>query len=369
MALLSFQSIAGGGGSPSCNGSGETKVSWPTNDPVFEFCYLGPEQSSAADGSSLEIRDVYFNGYYAIERSHIPMLFAEYDNGTCYRDWKNTDASFLRPDTVENPTRAAITTCDASVSPTQVVGNCPFQDVSQGGSGSVGNGGDCVSGVTIEKYADHMVLTANHSADWYKYSSRYTFYLDGRIAPRFGFGNSTGTLDDVTHFHHAYWRVNFDIDGSDNDQVFIDNSVQTTEFADMRNQGANTNWTVRDSVTGRGYRVEATAEDYLVTQPTTGDGYHPVDIMTTKYKTIGGNLTEYSDTPGQNNLFECGMAAGNLVNGESIDDEDVVFWYRAAVKDIADIGLVCKFAGPIFYPVGDWDVFNPDVIFKNSFDN
>ncbi|MFK8013399.1 MAG: hypothetical protein AB8B80_15265 [Marinicellaceae bacterium] len=359
LAMTPFYSFAGGGGSPECNGPGETKVSWPTNEPVFELCYLGPEQSSAVDGSSLEIRDVYFNGFLAIERSHIPMLFAEYEGGTCYRDWKDVDSEFLRPDAIENPLRAAITTCDASTSPTQTVGNCPFDNVN--GGGSVGSSSDCTTGVTVEKYDDRMVLTSNHSADWYKYSSRYTFYLDGRIAPRFGFGNSTGTLDDTTHYHHAYWRVNFDIDGSDNDQVFIDDALASMEFTDLRDEANDTNWSVIDSVTGRGYRVEATPEDYLITGQTTGAGFHRIDIMATAYKN-----EEYADTPG-NNLFDCRMNEDNLVNDESIT-EDVVFWYRAAVQDIADVGLVCKFAGPIFYPIGDWELFDPDVVFETGFE-
>ena len=368
LMTASLQSIAGG---PACTGFGETKVSWPTNDPIFELCYLGPNTSSSVDGSSLEIRDVYLNGHYAIERSHIPMLFADYDDGhTCYRDWKDTLSNFLKADQVENPTRAAITTCDVSISPTQQVESCPFFDLSTATVGDkVGSAADCFAGVQVEKYADRMVLTTNHSAEWYKYSSRYTFYLDGRIEPRFGFGNSNGTNSHITHWHHAYWRVNFDIDGPDDDQVFTDANLMNAEFFDLRNQGTNRNWTVKDSVTGRGYRVEASAEDYLVSGQTTGNLFHTTDVMVTKYKLYNnGTLTEYSDSPGQNNLNNCAMNQNQLVNGETLVGEDVVFWYRAAVNDIANQGMVCKFAGPIFYPVGDWGLPAADLIFENGFE-
>lgn len=369
--MVSLQTYAGGGGgTPTCGSGNGTKVSWPTVDPLWEMCVLGPSESSAADGSSLEIRDVYLNGYYAIERAHIPMLFANYQQGTCYRDWKDTDSEFLRPNGVENPSRAAITTCDISTSETQVVGNCPYDNLN--GGGSVGSGSDCVVGVTVEKYDDRMVLTTNHSAAWYKYSSRFTFYDDGRLVPRFGFGNSTGTNSDITHWHHAYWRINFDIDGPSNDEIYSDNTKMTTEFSDQRgdDEASAVTWTVKDNVTNRGFRIEATAEDYLIDvdeSPHNPDNYHNTDVMGTQYRTIG-NLTEYSDTPGSNSLGNCPMQEENLVNGASIDSEDVVFWYRTAVMDLANAGLVCKFGGPIFYPVGDWDLFNSDVIFENSFE-
>ena len=29
-------------GTPACDGPGEVKVSWPTNDPIWELCYLTP---------------------------------------------------------------------------------------------------------------------------------------------------------------------------------------------------------------------------------------------------------------------------------------------------------------------------------------
>jgi predicted short-subunit dehydrogenase-like oxidoreductase (DUF2520 family) len=59
------------------------------------------------------------------------------------------------------------------------------------------------------------------------------------------------------------------------------------------------------------------------------------------------------------------MNENALVDGEDLINEDVVFWYRAAVHDIANMGLECKFAGPVFYPVGNWQ---PDLIYKDGFE-
>ena len=363
-----LMSINVNAGSPTCSGLNETKVSWPTNDPIWEFCYIDPQNSSAVRGSSLEIRDAYLNGYLVFERSHVPMLFATYTSGTCYRDWKDTNSSFLQADAVENPTRPAITTCDISTSETQAVGNCPFTDVN--GSGQVGNLSDCVTGVQVEKYADKVVITTNHSAAWYKYSSRYTFFADGRIQPRFGFGNSTGAYSSTTHWHHAYWRTNFDIDGPDNDVVYSNDTEMTTEFIGTRNKLTNQTWTVKDSVTGRGFRIEATDEDYLVDvnkPPANPFNYHNTDVMVTIYKLDNG-IPEYSDTPGNNSLSNCSMNETNLVNNESLSGEDIVFWYRTAVNDVSNIAMTCKSGGPIYYPVGDWGFPNNDIIFENSFE-
>lgn len=356
MLVLSNQVFAGaGGGSPSCNGPGEVRVGWPTVNPVWEMCYLTPANSSAARGSSLEVRDVYYNGHLVMERSHVPMLFANYASSTCYRDWKDANSSFLKADKVEFPLQSAITTCDISTSETQIVSDCPFIDVENGGS--VGNGSDCIQGVQVEKYPDRMVLTTNHSAAWYKYSSRYTFYLDGRIQPRFGFANSDGTMSGTTHWHHAYWRTNFDIDGPDNDEILVNGTIMNTEFTGFRDQVNNNVWTIRDRVTNRGYRVEPTREDYLVDADPSGAGQHEVDVMATRFKLVGG-IPEYSDTPGSNSLGDCVMNENALVNGESLQNEDVVFWYRTAVNDIANQGLECKFGGPVYYPVGDWGVID-----------
>ena len=369
-------------GSPTCNAPGETYVSWPsTGTPVWEMCYLGPTQSSAVDGSSLEIRNVYYNGHLMMERGHVPMLFANYEDGTCYRDWKDVNESFLRADQVDNPTRPAITTCDASSTSTGLVFGCPFVDLENGGS--VGSNADCVSGVQVEKHADYLLLTANHSAAWYKYSSRYYFYADGTINPRFGFGNDNGTNFGVTHRHHAYWRWNFDINGPEDDQVFItegqSDTVQGQEFFDLRDEQALTSWKVVDSVTGRGVQVipslDDTSEngseinDYNMPADESLDGYHEVDVMATRYKLVLGNsVPEYSDTPGSNNLGACSMNENILVGSQSnqgtpetLVDENVVFWYRTAVKDIANRGMVCKTGGPRIVPVGDWTRILPGV--------
>lgn len=369
--------------SPACDGPGETYVSWPaTGDPVWEMCYLPVDQSSATQGSSLEIRNVHYNGHLLLERSHIPMLFANYEDPTCYRDWKNTPSSFLKADSVDNPTQSAITTCDASSTPTGIAQDCPFDDVVNGGN--VGNSSDCMTGVQVEKHPGYLLLTTNHSAAWYKYAARYYFYPDGTIKPRFGFGNSNGTNFGVTHRHHAYWRFDFDIDGSDNDQVYITeggvDTLQNDEFSDLRDMvNQDVTWKVIDSVTGRGVHVVPTSNDtsengssineYNMPADESLDGFHEVDVMATRYKLYNNDtLPEYSDTPGANVLQNCSMDENKLVGShdspgvpESLVGENVVLWYRTAVKDLANQGMVCKSGGPSIVLIGNWSPEVPGV--------
>ncbi len=377
--LFSMSFHAWSGGQVVCVGQ-EQYVAWPdAANPVWEMCYVEPEFSSANRGSSLEIKNVHYNGHLVLERSHVPMLFANYTTSTCYRDWKDDPASFIAADRVDNPTEPAITTCDASTMPDTPVFNCPF-----GLDGSNG----CINGVQVEKYNDRLLLTTNHAASWYKYTARYIFHADGRIQPRFGFGNSDGTLDNTKHWHHAYWRMNFDINGLDNDKIYIVDSQgeteQVTEFSDLRelfNAANDTSiytdevtWLIKDSVTNRGYRVVAGQggvsadggiDDYAVLADESNAGYHKVDVMASKYKLFNNGMPEYADTT-SNSLLDCDMEEENIVGEigsisnepESLVGEDVVFWYRAAVVDIpvSDGGaaLLCKTAGPTLYPVGDW---------------
>lgn len=394
-AMLMLASTLVKADSSICDVVGGTYVAWPTAEPIWEMCYLSPADSSAAQGSSLEIRNVHLNGHLVLEKSHVPMLFANYDGNTCYRDWKNTNSSFIAASGVENPTTPARTTCDVSTNPTDSngVGNCPF-----------GLSGSCMSGVQVEKYEDRLVLTTNHSAAWYKYASRYVFFADGRFQPRFGFGNSDGTNFNTNHYHLAYWRLNFDIDGSDNDEVYIMDDLgqqaQTTEFFDFREITSGlpndpnvytdeVTWLVKDSVTGRGFQMvpgyegdsqQGFINDYALGPNPGGDGYHNVDVMVSNYRLINGTLPEYSDTPGSNSLGDCGMDEENIINGESLTgvNGNPVFWYRTAVNDLAGQGMLCKTGGPMFYPVGDWGltvdqaptaVADVSVVDKNSIDN
>ena len=341
---------------PVCAGS-ERLLSWPSSNPIWEMCWLPPSLSVGPDGSSLELRKVHFKGHLVLRRAHVPLLFAEYNSSTCYRDWKNTDANFLADRAVQNKLGISIdpphatTSCDRSSDPVQAYGDCPFQL-----SGYPNAAATCVKGVSIEDGGDHVTLTTQHSAAWYQYTSRWTFWSDGRMEPSFGFGNKDGTGSETTHWHHNYWRMEFAIDDPANavNAISINGVDQTTEFSDLRNAsggpgGTPKTWEVRNTTTGNGYRLVPSADDHLVPANESGRGFHTVDVMGTKQH--DGEYGDRSDNP----LGVCAMNQSALVNGESIANTAVALYYRVSVRDTTgQDSMVCKTRGPSFQPFGPW---------------
>lgn len=357
--------------SPTCVGN-ETKLSWPAVNPVWELCWLRPSQSSGPDGSGLEVRNVHYNGYLVLKAAHSPILFAEYTSSTCYRDWKDSNSTLIAEPAVRNTlgtssTFPATTSCDRSAHPTTSYGGCPFQLPGR-------TSGDCFSGVAIEEGGDHVTLTTQYVAGWYLYSARFTFFADGSFSPEMGFGNSNGTLNNTTHWHHNYWRLDFDIDGAANNQISVNDVLQDNEFTSLiaQREGPHGERTfeVRNRFTGRGFRMFPGDNDYTIPANQSGRGFHNVDVLGTRY-----HAGEYSDQP-DNSLGDCAFVHNNLANGESIAGpggygDDVVLYYRGGVRDRTDEGagtqdsMVCKKVGPVFVPFGD---FTPGEVFYGSFE-
>ncbi len=361
-------------GGPTCVAP-ETLLEWPAVNPVWRLCWLRPSQSSGPRGSGLELRNVYYNGKLVLKRAHSPVLFAEYTTSTCYRDWKDDDSNLLAEPAMRNVlgTRTNFgptTSCDRSASPTVSYGSCPFQLNPRVAA-------DCFSGVAIEDRGDHVELTTQYNAAWYSYAARFRLFADGAIDPEFGFGNYDGTNNGITHWHHNYWRLDFDIDGADNDAVFEGNVLQSTEFASLRCNSSTIpacaterTWEVRDTVTGRGYRLMPTASDYVTPTNESGRNFHVRDVLGTQY--IAG---EFGDRP-NNSLGDCGFVHTALANGGDIGGpggvgSDVVLYYRVAVRDRTNVGpgtqdsMICKRAGPALVPTGDW---TGGTLFNNGFE-
>jgi hypothetical protein len=360
--------------SPTCSlAAGENKVSWPSAaNPTWEMCWVKPSQSSGPRGSGLELRNVHFRGVLVMKRAHSPMLFAEYRDGAggnCYRDWKDEDSAIIAEPAVRNvlgtPVNfTATTNCDVSNLPTTSYGSCPFGQPGR-------TGADCtpVGGVAIENLPANMGfrLTNQYTAGWYKYTARYEFLPNGNIDTKFGFGNSDGTYNNVTHWHQNYWRFDFDIEGASNDSVNIDSTPQTTEFAAVRDRPA---FSVTDSNAGFGYLIAPGANDNTYPANQSGRNFHTADVIATLYKP-----TEYSDRT-NNSLGDCAMNASVLANSENIDRKDVVLYYRASVRDSTannwalpgggfapQDSMVCKTVGPTLQMTGTFPVADGDFRF------
>lgn len=377
--------------SPTCNAAaGETKLRWPSvGAPIWELCWVPPRRqrpgfpndlpgSSGPQGSGLEIRNAYFRGVLAVKRAHAPMLFAEYTSSTCYRDWKDESESFAVEPAARNQLREApparffaVTTCDVSTQPIASYGACPWagNPVFNGAPGSplapltaancTSHTNSQASTVAIEQSLDgsFVEMTTNHQAAWYKYGSRLRLFNDGSIGAEFGFGNSNGTNNSITHWHHQYWRFDFDIDGPAGDQLIVNDILRTTEFQMLRQDGATTNTLkIVDQRTGFGYEMRPGRGDSTPAN-NSGRGFHTTDVIGTVQK--NGELTDRGNT---NNIQDCQMQAANLITpAEDISNADTVVYYRVSARDVAGVdAMVCKRAGPTFAAIGDWPLFRGD---------
>ncbi|HTR03735.1 MAG TPA: hypothetical protein VMN82_11105 [Thermoanaerobaculia bacterium] len=332
-----------------CPGSvcyGPQTLSWPPDNPVWQISWLRPCESSGTNGSGLEIRDVSYNGHLVLKRAHIPMLNVEYLQTSCgcncYRDWEYQQSYFLADNIVTQnlyaaPDQPAITVCDAG-----------------GGSDLCSTGEpNCFNGVSIESYADPLVLTTEFEAGWYRYTMRWKFYLDGRIQPIFGFSAVSASCVSCTHKHHAYWRLDFDVDtagqnlvteGPDSAQGVRPGPkpriVTLTNETERNVTYPGISWTVANSSTKRGYRLVPGAETALP-----ADSFSEGDLWALAY-----HANELDDGHG---LGNCPVNFAPWLNNESLNG-DVVLWYRTGWLHVGGDLADCEPIGPTLYPIGDW---------------
>jgi hypothetical protein len=323
---------------PDCSGAHEYLLSWPEDDPVWEMCWVDPDFSSADAGSGLEIRDARYRGIQVFKRAHVPMLNVDYDSGTCFRDWLNSSEAYRTDNQVATgyyePPWPAETVCDNATQPLVPPGDCPW-----------GGPGPCNNGVSAEYWDDRFLLTWQGRAGWYRYTMRWTFWEDGTIEPTFGFGTYSDAFADSSHRHHAYWRFDFDIDGADGDTVSQIGGTLPGAIAqedDRIWEDGSVRWEVHDSTSGRGYRITPGSQDILLAV----DGYSKTDFMASLY-----HSDELDDQGGG-----CDVNVDSIVDGEAILDTDVVLWYRGGVQDVVGVDIfLCKTAGPVLTPLGEWD--------------
>lgn len=319
----------------SCASNAETTghVRWPASDPIWEFDVVRPGATGVGqtpNGTGVEIRDVYFRGTKVLERGNTPVINVEYDAGGCgcYRDWSDSQTNFVANGVVAGQTCLAMATAGS------VVSTC---DTGTGGTpGSF-------SGLAFEDYGQELVVTSHMSAGWYRYLMKWHFYDDGRIWPEYSFAAATATCTERAHRHHVYWRFDFDLEATPNNDLVTETRGGVTDVLRAeasRTWGApaeQTYWSVLDGATGRGYDIVPSSADLLLPV----DSFSKVDALVLRYR-----ATELTDSGG-------GCAINlNQMNNESIAEQDVVFWYRAGALHTGGNPYECDIVGPSLNPVG-----------------
>lgn len=330
-ALAALPTLAPAG--PSC-GTGSNLMSWPTGSPVWELCWRRPANSTGPNGSGLEIHDVYYKGKLVFKRAHAPILNVQYLPGgcggtsLCYRDWADEEVRFEANNEIfpgyAEPTTPPRTVCD------------------------VGTGTDLGTflGVAAEK-SPALILTTQYRAGWYRYTMKWQFEMNGTIRTSLGFSAVAAACVSYPHYHHNYWRLDFDIDGAAGDVVYEGSGGgRPRRFAveDVRKKSDRLGayWDVRDATSGRGYRILPGANEIAA------DAFGVADAWVLAYR-----ASELDDTgqPGP----ACAVKLGNFVNGESVGNADVVFWYGGhAELHQANHLDDCHIVGPTLIPIGSW---------------
>ena len=315
------------------------RAAWPADDPVWEFDMVRPEATETAatfNGTGLELRNVRYNGRKVFERANVPVLNVEYEPGGgcgCFRDWQDNEVRFQADGVLPGDAD-----CFAESTPGFVQSTCEVAADNEGGD--VG----AFEGIAFEDYGDELVVTAHMSAGWYRYRMRWHLYTDGRIWPEYSYAAASATCTSAAHRHHAYWRFDFDLDGTPTDDVVREHgpggeTVFTAEADRTWGDAADgVYWSVTDETSDVGYRITPSADDLLVPI----DDFSKTDALVLRYQT-----DEFDDAGGS-----CAIQYGDMVDGEPLEGEDVVFWYRSSALHTAGNPWECDIVGPTLDPFG-----------------
>jgi hypothetical protein len=301
---------------------GHREIAWPDEQPVWSLCAVRPSQSTAIDGSGLEVYNVRYKGKMVFKRAHAPILNVLYQTGCgCFRDWSDSERAFFTSTPATAPgwadTKKVRTVCE-----------------------NHGTDIGSFSGVASQKKLEELELTTQLQAGWYRYVMRWHFFLDGRVKGWFGFAAVSANCINFDHTHHNYWRLDFDIDGPANDYIDVvqtPGANPTAVATEMTTLFGADHWVVRDGTTGRGYKI--------IPGETVAPGTFGVsDVWALRY-----NASQIDDgSP------SCQIQINPFINGESLLGEDILVWYRGG--DFHEGGDFdhCGTAEFMLEPIGNW---------------
>lgn len=305
---------------------------------IWRFTAIRPAASSGTNGSGIELREVYYRGKKVLARAHAPILNVRYLESRCgpaYRDWAWEEGMFQADG---NDIAPGFREC---TSPPQTI----FElDADEGN----------FKGLALYRTDDAVMLVSELEAGWYRYVSKWTLFKNGVIQPRFGFAGVANSCVCNRHHHHVYWRFDFDIVTGDHNQVqeFNDPPVNPPDNYSVLSKETRR---LKNAATGRHWRVvnTQTHEGFLLI-PGAEDGQSDNDFGVGDFWALRHHKRLQFDD-GQTFTTNPRFAKaqiGRFVNGERIDNHNVVVWYAAHfVHDIGDPHDTPHIVGPELKPV------------------
>jgi hypothetical protein len=281
---------------------------------LWSFLAIRPSASSGADASGIELQKVRFKGKLLLKRAHVPILNVNYDNNTCgpFRDWEYAESQFNADPTNGTTVTPGVRSCTVPAT-TQL-----DTDVDSGN----------FQGIAYYEQGDAIILVSEMAAGWYRYISEWGFHKDGTISPRFGMGATSNSCTCNGHVHRAYWRFDFDVNGSSPNRVLEASGLAkpipinagiTTEMKRYRDK-KGIYWIVENSASRDSYMIQPSVNDGTAINDTYGKGdiwflsYSPAEIDDSAVRTnTSANLDAF-------------------VNNQSVLDTDLVVWYAIHIN-------------------------------------
>ena len=280
---------------------------------LWRFLAVRPAASSGTNGSGVELRYVDYKGKRVLYRAHVPILNVKYDGNACgpYRDWQYQEGMIQATGTDVAP---GFRFCPA-----------PALTIIDTGS-DIGN----FLGVGIYVLFNEVVFVSEMEAGWYRYISQWRLHANGTIRPRFAFAAVESTCVCNVHHHHVYWRFDFDIRTAGNNRVreFNDPPLigaskwhnKRFEIRRQRDFARKRKWRVENTLTREGYEIVPNADDGVATaMPDSPFGRGDVWVLRYHGSEIDDGVVAVGPP------YEADI--DRWVNGEAIDNHDVVIWY------------------------------------------
>lgn len=314
---------------------------------LWNLLVIRPSASSGSSKrSGIELRDVKYRGKSVLKRGHVPILNVQYPDGFCgpYRDWQYQEGQFATP--------------AGSTDVAPGIRTCPSPATT-----SVENGTDTGNfrGVAIYTQNGETVLVTELEAGWYRYIMEWRLGDDGSIHPRFGFGATDNSCVCHVHNHHVYWRLDFDVAGTNNN-VFVSEKGKKfltpllTEAKVARNYQTNRRLIVQNGSGNEGYILTPGRADGVT------DTFGVGDFWVLRYKSSGGNPTELEDGITCVTCSTAYIQIDPFVNGESLANQDVVVWYGAHFIHDDGANLIDPNRGESDNILGTSHVVGPDFV-------
>ncbi len=274
---------------------------------LWSFLAIRPSASSGASSerSGIELRDVKYRGKSVLKRIHTPILNVNYDTGCGpFRDWQYQEGMFAAVGTDVPGTNGGVRDCGTNIATTAL----------ESGD-DTGN----FKGIAFYQELGELILVSEMNAGWYRYIAEYRFAEDGTIRPRYGYGATDNSCVCLDHYHHVYWRMDFDIGSGGNSITLGSTSGRSlsTEAKMFRFASARQlNFLIRNTATGDGYMIRPNSNDG------TANAYGMGDIWLLRFQGTAASPGELNDP---NTDTRANIDA--WVNGESIANQDIVIWY------------------------------------------